>query len=153
MINLYVFVCIQNVWILLAADSLTLSAYALHVATCMYWHSLLYVIRSLGTVGQGVSCSLLQKRFRADSSPYSVRSILTLLKRQPVPLHTSLVKTYLFDWCHSNVSNTCNTFPYSNIVCLCSSGQKMCLIKELHQFEFFSDLLKDLGAEIALSMP
>ncbi|XP_044057235.1 stereocilin [Siniperca chuatsi] len=75
---------------------------------------------SLGTVGQGVSCKVLQERFRADSSPPSVRRILAFLRQQPRPLHTSL---------------------------------KKCVIEELYQFEFFSELLKDLGAEIALSMP
>ncbi|KAK5935367.1 hypothetical protein CgunFtcFv8_020735 [Champsocephalus gunnari] len=75
---------------------------------------------SLGSVGQGVSCKVLQERFRADSSPSSVRKILTSLRQQPGLLHTSL---------------------------------KKCVIEELYQFEFFSELLKDLGAEIALSMP
>ncbi|XP_070688083.1 stereocilin [Pempheris klunzingeri] len=75
---------------------------------------------SLGTLGQGVSCKVLQARLRAGSSPSSVRRILTFLKQQPGPLHTSL---------------------------------KKCVIEELYQFEFFSKLLKDLGAEIALSMP
>ncbi|CAJ1049754.1 uncharacterized protein strc1 [Xyrichtys novacula] len=75
---------------------------------------------SLGTVGQGVSCEVLQKHFRADSSPSAVREILLVLRQQPSPLHTSL---------------------------------KRCVIERLYQFEFFSELLKDLGAEIALSMP
>ncbi|XP_073319943.1 uncharacterized protein strc1 [Pagrus major] len=75
---------------------------------------------SLGTVGQGVSCRVLQERLRVDSSPSSVRGIVAFLRQQPSPLHTSL---------------------------------KKCVIEELYQFEFFSDLLKDLGAEIALSMP
>ena len=35
----------------------------------------------------------------------------------------------------------------------CSSGQKKCVIEELYKFDFFFELLKDLGAEIALSMP
>lgn len=39
------------------------------------------------------------------------------------------------------------------LLCPSSSGQKKCVIEELYQFEFFSELLKDLGAEIALSMP
>ncbi|XP_029281623.1 stereocilin [Cottoperca gobio] len=75
---------------------------------------------SLGTVGQGVSCKVLQERFRADSSPSSVRRILAFLRQQPRLLHTSL---------------------------------KKCVIEELYQFEFFSELLTDLGTEIALSMP
>uniref|UniRef100_UPI0037E98643 stereocilin n=1 Tax=Semicossyphus pulcher TaxID=241346 RepID=UPI0037E98643 len=75
---------------------------------------------SLETVGQGVSCKVLQERLRADSSPSAVRRILDFLRRQPGPLHTSL---------------------------------KRCVIEELYQFEFFSELLQDLGAEIALSMP
>uniref|UniRef100_A0A8P4GLL4 Stereocilin 1 n=1 Tax=Dicentrarchus labrax TaxID=13489 RepID=A0A8P4GLL4_DICLA len=75
---------------------------------------------SLGTVGKGVSCKVLQERFRADPSPSSLRRILAFLRQQPGPLHTSL---------------------------------KKCVIDELYQFEFFSELLKDLGAEIALSMP
>uniref|UniRef100_A0A3Q3KZN9 Stereocilin 1 n=1 Tax=Labrus bergylta TaxID=56723 RepID=A0A3Q3KZN9_9LABR len=74
---------------------------------------------SLGTVGQGVSCTVLQEFFRADSSSPAVRRILLLLKQQPGPLHTSV---------------------------------KRCVIEVLYQFEFFSELLKDLGAEIALSM-
>ncbi|KAG7244349.1 hypothetical protein INR49_004049 [Caranx melampygus] len=75
---------------------------------------------SLGTLGQGVSCSVLKDRFHADSSPSAVRRILGVLRQQPGPLHTSL---------------------------------KKCVIEELYQLEFFSELLKDLGAEIALSMP
>ncbi|XP_028295282.1 uncharacterized protein strc1 [Gouania willdenowi] len=75
---------------------------------------------SLGTLGQGVSCRVLQEILRASPSPSSVRSILTVLRQQPRPLHTSL---------------------------------KKCLIEELYKFEFFSELLEDLGAEIALSMP
>lgn len=38
-------------------------------------------------------------------------------------------------------------------MCLYPSGQKKCVIEQLHQFDFLSELLKDLGAEIALSMP
>lgn len=34
-----------------------------------------------------------------------------------------------------------------------SPGQKTCVIDELYRFEFFSELLQDLGAEMALSMP
>ncbi|XP_034733689.1 stereocilin isoform X2 [Etheostoma cragini] len=75
---------------------------------------------SLGTVGQGVSCKVLQERFSSDSTPTSVRRILFFLRQQPGLLHTSL---------------------------------KKCVIEKLYQFEFFSELLKDLGAEIALSMP
>ncbi|KAM3624737.1 uncharacterized protein V6R79_000765 [Siganus canaliculatus] len=75
---------------------------------------------SLGSLGQGVSCKVLQELFRSDSSLSSVRRILAFLRQQPSPLHTSL---------------------------------KRCVIEELYQFEFFSDLLTDLGAEIALSMP
>ncbi|XP_077442523.1 uncharacterized protein strc1 [Stigmatopora argus] len=33
------------------------------------------------------------------------------------------------------------------------SSLKKCIIQELYQFEFFSELLEDLGVEIALSMP
>ncbi|KAL6113010.1 uncharacterized protein ACO6RY_11391 [Pungitius sinensis] len=75
---------------------------------------------SLGTVGQGVSCKVLQQLFQADSSLSSVRRILSFLRQQPGPLHTSL---------------------------------KKCLIENLYQFEFFFELIKDVGAEIALSMP
>lgn len=53
---------------------------------------LLRVIRSLGTLGQGVSCKVLQESFRADPSRPAVRKILTLLRQQPGPLHTSLVE-------------------------------------------------------------
>ncbi|KAM8894443.1 stereocilin isoform 2-T2 [Spinachia spinachia] len=74
---------------------------------------------SLGTVGQGVSCKVLQVLFRAVSTPPSARRILSFLRQQPGPLHTSL---------------------------------KKCLIENLYQFEFFFELIKDLGAEIALSM-
>ncbi|XP_034535474.1 uncharacterized protein strc1 [Notolabrus celidotus] len=77
-------------------------------------------LQNLGTVGQGVSCKVLQERFRLDSSPSAVRRILFLLRQQPSPLHTAL---------------------------------KRCVIEELYHFEFFSELLQDLGAEIALSMP
>ncbi|XP_074522617.1 uncharacterized protein strc1 [Halichoeres trimaculatus] len=36
---------------------------------------------------------------------------------------------------------------------LLHTSLKRCVIEELYQFEFFSELLKDLGTEIALSMP
>lgn len=42
-------------------------------------------------MGQGVTCKVLQERFRADSSPSSVRRVLVFLRQQPGPLHTSLV--------------------------------------------------------------
>lgn len=42
---------------------------------------------------------------------------------------------------------------YMSLVMRVCSLQKTCVIEELYQFEFFSELLKDLGAEIALSMP
>lgn len=41
----------------------------------------------------------------------------------------------------------------SFLMCLGLSGQKKCVIEEVYQFEFFTELLQDLGAEIALSMP
>ncbi|XP_061590898.1 stereocilin [Cololabis saira] len=75
---------------------------------------------NLGTLGQGVTCKVLQEHFRADPSPSSVRKILAFLRQQPGLLHTSL---------------------------------KKCLVEELYQFEFFPELLGDLGVEIALSMP
>jgi hypothetical protein len=34
-----------------------------------------------------------------------------------------------------------------------SNLQKNCLINELYRFEFFSELLVDMGAEIALALP
>ncbi|XP_059211235.1 stereocilin [Centropristis striata] len=74
---------------------------------------------TLGTLGQGVSCKVLQERLHSDSSPSSVRRILAFLRQQPGPLHTSL---------------------------------KECVIDKVIQFDFVSELLKDLGAEIALSM-
>ncbi|XP_068165975.1 stereocilin [Antennarius striatus] len=74
---------------------------------------------NLGTVGQGVSCKVLQRLFRDDSAPSSVRRILQFLREQPGPLHTSL---------------------------------KKCVIEELYQLDFY-ELLEDVGAEIALSMP
>ncbi|KAM9765806.1 stereocilin [Menidia menidia] len=75
---------------------------------------------SLGTVGQGVSCTVLKEHFKTDASPTSVKKILAFLRQQPGLLHTSL---------------------------------KKCVFEELYQFEFFSELIEDLGAEIALSMP
>ncbi|XP_028999497.2 stereocilin [Betta splendens] len=72
---------------------------------------------SLGTLGQGVSCTVLQERIEADTSRPALRRILLLLRQQPVLLHTSL---------------------------------KNCLLDELYLFDFFPNLLKDLGAEIAL---
>ncbi|XP_071762031.2 uncharacterized protein strc1 [Centroberyx gerrardi] len=75
---------------------------------------------TLGTVGQGVSCKVLRQLFQADPSFSAVKGILAFLRKQPVPLHTSL---------------------------------KKCVIKELYQFEFFSELLGELGAEIALALP
>ncbi|KAK2853964.1 hypothetical protein Q5P01_006625 [Channa striata] len=75
---------------------------------------------SLGTLGQGVSCKVLQEHIQADPSPSSLRRILTFLRQQPTLLHTSL---------------------------------KKCVNEELYKFDFFADLLKDLGAEIALSLP
>nr|XP_061811298.1 stereocilin-like [Nerophis lumbriciformis] len=77
-------------------------------------------VLSLGTLGQGLSCYVLQQHIRADSSPEAIRKILALFRQQPNPLHTSL---------------------------------KKCIIQEVYQFEFFSELLEDLGVEIALSMP
>ncbi|XP_051800904.1 stereocilin-like [Acanthochromis polyacanthus] len=74
----------------------------------------------LGTLGQGVSCKFLQKQFKDDPSPSSVRDFLAFLRQQPGLLHTSL---------------------------------KNCVIKELKEFAFFSELLEDFGAELALSMP
>lgn len=50
-------------------------------------------LRSLGTLGQGVSCKLLQESFQANPSRPAVRRILSLLRQQPGPLHTSLVET------------------------------------------------------------
>uniref|UniRef100_A0A3Q1G914 Stereocilin 1 n=1 Tax=Acanthochromis polyacanthus TaxID=80966 RepID=A0A3Q1G914_9TELE len=73
----------------------------------------------LGTLGQGVSCKFLQKQFKDDPSPSSVRDFLAFLRQQPGLLHTSL---------------------------------KNCVIKELKEFAFFSELLEDFGAELALSM-
>lgn len=46
-------------------------------------------------MGQGVSCSVLQEHFRADSSPSSVKRILAFLRQQPGPLHTSLVNLFI----------------------------------------------------------
>ncbi|XP_056464092.1 uncharacterized protein strc1 [Gadus chalcogrammus] len=74
---------------------------------------------SIGTVGQGVSCPVLQ-RLIAGSSISLLRDILHFLQEQPTLLHTSL---------------------------------KNCLINELYRFEFFSELLVDMGAEIALALP
>lgn len=54
-------------------------------------HKPLCVIRSLGTVGQGVSCRELQHLFRVDSSPQSIRRILAFLRQQPGLLHTTVV--------------------------------------------------------------
>ncbi|KAF3686503.1 CTD small phosphatase-like protein 2 [Channa argus] len=77
-------------------------------------------VLSLGTLGQGMSCKVLQEYIQANSSPSSLRRILTFLRQQPTLLHTSL---------------------------------KKCVIDALYKFDFFAELLKDLGAEIALSLP
>lgn len=100
-------------------------------------------LRSLGTLAQGVSCKVLQESLLADSSRPAVRKILSLLRQQPGPLHTSLVKTHIISWPPAG----------AQYVRLPSSGQKTCVIDELYRFEFFSELLQDLGAEIALSIP
>ncbi|XP_029987067.1 stereocilin [Sphaeramia orbicularis] len=75
---------------------------------------------SLGTVGQGVSCTAIKERLKANLSPASVRKILAFLRQQPTLLHTSL---------------------------------KKCVVEEVYQYEFFPNILEDLGAELALSMP
>lgn len=64
---------------------------------CRVWLSDtgLSVVRRLGTVAQGASCRVLQERFRADTSPSSLRGILVLLRQQPGPLHTSLVHSHV----------------------------------------------------------
>lgn len=129
-----------------------LQLYSISSSQSIYWHSPLYVIRSLGTVGQGVSCKVLQERFQADSSPSSVRRILAFLRQQPGPLHTSLVNLPVLLMLYA-CDIYCIYMYVSFVMCLCSSGQKKCVIEELYQFEFFSELLTDLGAEIALSMP
>lgn len=101
-------------------------------------------------MGQGVTCKVLQERFRADSSPSSVRRVLVFLRQQPGPLHTSLVNlSTLID----TILPTMMHVVYSLKTVFVFSGQKKCVIEELYQFEFFSELLQDLGAEIALSMP
>uniref|UniRef100_A0A087XBJ9 Stereocilin LRR domain-containing protein n=1 Tax=Poecilia formosa TaxID=48698 RepID=A0A087XBJ9_POEFO len=46
--------------------------------------------RSLGTLGQGVSCQDLHQLLQADRSPSFVRKILALLRQQPGLLHTAL---------------------------------------------------------------
>lgn len=38
------------------------------------------------------------------------------------------------------------SFPFSVL-------QKKCVIEELYEFDFFSDVLGDLGSQIALSLP
>lgn len=96
-----------------------------------------------------MSCEVLQERFRADPSRPAVRNILRLLRQQPGPLHTSLVNADVRE-ASSRRLRVVNAGPPT---CLSSSGQKTCVIDELYQFEFFSELLQDLGAEIALSMP
>lgn len=55
----------------------------------------------------------------------------------------------------THYSPTLSVVPIHVIMftCLCSPTQKRCVIEELYQFEFFSELLEDLGVEIALSMP
>nr|XP_015806151.2 stereocilin [Nothobranchius furzeri] len=45
---------------------------------------------SLGSLGQGVSCKVLQDRFRADPTPSSATNILAILRQQPRLLHTAL---------------------------------------------------------------
>ncbi|KAJ8417647.1 hypothetical protein AAFF_G00224900 [Aldrovandia affinis] len=73
---------------------------------------------ALGTVAQGVNCETLHWIFLSQS-PSSLKRILTFLREQPVPLHTSL---------------------------------KTCILEELHQFDFFSQLLGELGSQIALEL-
>ncbi|XP_034019252.1 uncharacterized protein LOC117504011 [Thalassophryne amazonica] len=48
--------------------------------------------KQLGTLAQGVSCKALQKLFKMNSSPSSLRRILETLRNQPGPLQTSLKK-------------------------------------------------------------
>lgn len=33
------------------------------------------------------------------------------------------------------------------------SGQKKCVVEEAYQYDFFPEILKDFGAEMALAMP
>ncbi|XP_023809193.1 stereocilin [Oryzias latipes] len=75
---------------------------------------------SLGALGQGLTCKILQDNLRVNPSPSAVRMVLAFLRQQPNLLHISL---------------------------------KKCLIEAISQFEFFSELLEDLGVEIALSVP
>ncbi|XP_045065890.1 stereocilin-like [Coregonus clupeaformis] len=75
---------------------------------------------ALGSIARGVSCTALRQLFRYKPSFSSMRSVLAFMKKQSVPLHTSL---------------------------------KKCIIEELYYFDFFSELLGELGSQIALALP
>ncbi|XP_061102953.1 uncharacterized protein strc1 [Conger conger] len=70
----------------------------------------------LGTLASGADCATLRSIFQSKPD-FLLRGVLSFLREQPAPLHTSL---------------------------------KKCVIEELYQFEFFSQLLGDLGLQIAL---
>lgn len=62
-------------------------------------------------------------------------------------MHFNRYHSTLYDACEMQFTSV------SSVTCLGLSGQKKCVIEEVYQFEFFAELLQDLGAEIALSMP
>lgn len=62
-------------------------------------------------------------------------------------MHFNRYHSTLYDACEMQFTSV------PSVMCLGLSGQKKCVIEEVYQFEFFAELLQDLGAEIALSMP
>lgn len=59
------------------------------------WDVFLYVIRKLGTLGQGLSCQMLKEYLQDDTSLSGVRKVLIFLQQQTHPLHISLVRSLL----------------------------------------------------------
>ncbi|PWA18871.1 hypothetical protein CCH79_00005065 [Gambusia affinis] len=68
----------------------TQQAQAIVKAVITYTNQTKLNFLSLGTLGQGVSCTDLHQLFQADRSSSFVRKILALLRQQPSHLHTSL---------------------------------------------------------------
>ncbi|KAJ8247821.1 hypothetical protein GJAV_G00250900 [Gymnothorax javanicus] len=73
---------------------------------------------ALGTIAWGADCETLRWIFLSQPAVL-LQDVLSFLRNQQVPLHTSL---------------------------------KKCIIEELYQFDFFSQLLGDLGSQIALEL-
>lgn len=110
-------------------------------------------------MGQGVSCKDVKERLHANLSPASVSKILAFLKHQPTRLHTSLVNNP-FDYTDATTGkylhqekNNMQYFKHFWKPFVYLSGQKKCVIEVLYQYEFFPNILEDLGAELTLSLP